>query len=311
MLFFPYKLDINLYRIPFITILVCLICLATFLSQVKSATAFDRNLQGYCGQETNANLHAILENIDDSEVGKGCANVFMHLRDSRDREQEIVQLAHEVRGLTFYRDDAQDIQYKQDMLRRGFADFDALVPKQLTEKLAYRPDRYDVVTMITSTFAHASWDHLLGNLLFFFIFASCVESALGLANFALVFALMAVVTSVSYSHSVSAAEALPSIGLSGVAMGMMALLTTLLPRARIWCFFWFLVYVRRFTLPVLVIAAWHVGWNIYDLNHADPTSHINYMAHVSGAVAGVVLGIIYRLFVPRRIESLALGMGNA
>jgi membrane associated rhomboid family serine protease len=121
---------------------------------------------------------------------------------------------------------------------------------------------------------------------------------------------MAIVTSVAYSHSVSADAALPSIGLSGVAMGMMALLTTMLPRARIWCFFWFLFWFRRFRLPVLVIASWHIGWNIYELSHNDPLSHINYMAHVSGAATGVALGIFYRMFTPQRLEQLALGMGN-
>jgi membrane associated rhomboid family serine protease len=310
MLFFPYKLAINLYRLPYLTVLVCLVCLTTFLSQQKSASAFGRNLNAYCTQETDANLHAILESIDDASVGRGCANVFTAIRDSHDHDKEIAELAREIRGLDFYRDKDEDLRYKQAALSSGYANFETLVPRQLTDKLAYGTDRYDFVTMLTSTFAHAGWSHLLGNLLFFFIFASCVESALGTVNFSLVFVTMAIVTSLAYSYSVPAADVLPSIGLSGVAMGMMAMLTTMLPRAKIWCFFWFLLYVRRFTLPVLVIAAWYVGWNVYDLTHHDPSSHINYMAHVSGAVTGFVLGAVYRLFAPQRLESLALGMNS-
>jgi len=311
MFFFPYKLDISLYRIPFLTILVCLICVATFLSQVKSSSAFSRNLSSYCAEDTDPNLRAILASIDDADIGSGCAQVFMGLRELRNRDEKFAQLAREVKGLDFYRDKREDVAYKEAALRAGFAYFDSVVPKELTDKLAFRPDRYNVVTMITSTFAHGSVDHLLGNLVFFFIFASCVECALGVLQFTLAFVLMAVVTSLAYSHSVASGEALPAIGLSGVAMGMMALLTTLLPRAKIWCFFWFFFYFKRFTLPVLVIAAWHIGWNIYDLHHADPSSHINYMAHVSGAVTGIVLGVFYRLFVPDRLEQLAMGMGDA
>jgi len=232
MLFFPYKLDINLYRLPFLTILVCIACVATFASQMRSSVAFDHNLRAYCTQYTDINLRAMLATIDDAEFGNGCEKVFMRLRESPDREQKIEQLATEVRGLDFYRDRQQDIRYKQDAIRAGLVDFDKFVPKELTDKLAYRPDRYDVVTMVTSTFAHGGWSHLIGNLVFFFIFASCVECALGAANFFIAFLLMAVVTSLAYSHSVGAEDALPTIGLSGVAMGMMALLTTILPRAR-------------------------------------------------------------------------------
>jgi membrane associated rhomboid family serine protease len=305
MLFFPYKLDINLYRIPFLTLLVCIVCVATFASQIRSSVAFDRNLQAYCTQYTDVNLRAMLASIDDAEFGKGCEHVFLRLRESQEREQKIEQLAAEVRGLDFYVDHQQDVRYKQDAIRAGLVEFDKLVPKELTDKLAYRPDRYDPVTMVTSTFAHGGWSHLIGNLVFFFIFASCVECALGMMNFSIAFLLMAVVTSLAYSHSVGAEDALPAIGLSGVAMGMMALLTTILPHARVWCFFWFIFFFRRFTLPVLVIAAWQIGWNVYDLLHKDALSHINYVAHVSGAVTGIALGIAYRWIAPQRLEEIA------
>jgi len=311
MLFFPYKLDIALYRLPLLTVVVCLVCAATFASQVRSSAAFDRNLTAFCASSGDANLRAMLDSIDDATLGKGCASIFSGLRQAPDRDGKIVQLAQEVHGLDFYRDRGQDLRYKEDSLRGGLAEFEAFVPKELTDSLAYRPDRYDLVTMVTSTFAHASFSHLFGNLVFFCIFASCVESALGALHFAAAFLLMAIVTSLAYSHSVAAADALPAVGLSGVAMGMMALLTTMLPKARIWCFVWFLLWFRRFTLPVLVIASWHIGWNIYELHHHDAASHINYIAHVSGAATGVVLGLAYRLFASQRLETLEMGMGAA
>lgn len=306
MLFLPYKLDVSLYRVPFLTILVCLICLATFLSQMKSERAFASQINSYCRDDLDVNLRAILDNIDDKSVGAGCANVFLTLRESGNRDELISALARKVRNLDFYRDKEQDIKYKEGALQSGYANFELLVPRELTEKLAYKPDRFNVVAMLTSTFAHADWEHLLGNLFFFFIFASCVECVLGSVLFSLSFVLMAVATSLAYSYSASAAEGLPTIGLSGVAMGMMALLTALLPHARIWCFFWFLLFVRRFTLPVLVIAAWYVGWNVYDLRN-DHSSHINYMAHVSGAIVGVVLGMLYRLLAPQRLDNVEVG----
>lgn len=307
MFFFPYKLDINLSRIPLLTILVCLACIATFLFQLKSQTAFVESVKSYCAQDIDANLRAMLNAVDDDEIEKGCANVFLGIRAAHDRDHKISELAREVSGLDFYPDKDADIKYKESAIRYGFDSFETLVPKQLTEKLEYQPDRYNVVAMVTSTFAHGSWSHLIGNLVFFFIFASCVECALGYMYFTLSFLAMTVVTSLAYSHNVAATEALPSIGLSGVAMGMMAMLTTILPRARVWCFFWILFFFRRFTLPVLVIAAWYIGWNIWDLTHRPPNSHIDYMAHVSGAVCGIFLGALYRIVARKSVQELMAG----
>jgi len=307
--FFPYRLDVALYRIPFFTVIVCLVCITTFLSQIRSSHTFHDRLSDYCAHETSVELHAMLNALRDEEFGHGCANVLLGIREAGDKDAAIARLANEG-SLEFYRDRQQDVAYKQSLLHYGYDEFLTLVPKDLTHKLAYRPDGYDVWAMLTSVFAHASWDHLIGNLIFFFIFASCVECALGYAAFVGTIVLMAVVTSLAYAHSVAGGEALPTIGLSGIAMGMMALLTTLLPRAKIWCFFWFFFFFRRFTLPVLLIALWHIGWNVYDLKHMQAGDNINYMAHVSGAALGITLGILFRLFAPRRLDELEMAMGG-
>jgi membrane associated rhomboid family serine protease len=225
----------------------------------------------------------------------------MGIRRSGNRDQEISILAAEVPNLVFFPDKEQDRKYKVAVLTRGVEHFDTLVPNELTNKLAYSSDHYDFVAMITSTFAHASWEHLLGNLFFFFVFGSCVECVLGSFQFSLCFIVMAITTSVAFSFSVAGGSAIQTIGLSGVAMGMMAMLTALLPKANIWCFFWFFFWIRRFTLPVLAITAWFVCWNVFDL-YFDHSSHINYMAHVSGAITGVALGICYRVFAPKKLE---------
>jgi len=310
MLFLPYKLDVSLYRIPYLTILACLICVVTFLFQLRSDARFTDHLQTYCARDLDANLRAMLASTSDATLGLGCESLFMTLRESKDRDAMFSRFAGDVHNLDFYRDKAADLKYKEDSLRSAYAEFESLVPRELTDKLAYRPDGYNVIAMVTSTFAHSSWDHLLGNLFFFFIFAACVESVLGPMQFFISFMVMTFATSLAYSHSSDPGDALPTIGLSGVVMGMMVLLTTLLPQARIWCFFWFLLIVRRFTLPVLVIVAWYVGWNIYDLYHHDASSRINYMAHVSGAITGFALGLLYRFFSPGRLNEAMVQVGT-
>lgn len=307
MIFVPYKLDVSLYRVPVLTLLVCLISLAVFMSQQKSDVGFERKVTTYCSQAQEPNLGAILRSVaQTNDTRAACIDVYLRLRNADAAEPVIAEMASAASDQVFYRDREENLAYLRDKLARGFAEFQAQVPRPLTESLQYNPEQYDFLRMLSSTFAHADWSHLLGNLFFFFIFASAVESALGSLHFAGSIVLMAVVTSLAYSYRVAAGDALPTIGLSGVAMGMMALLTTLLPRAKIWCFFWFLLWVRRFTIPVMWVSLWYLGWNVYDLNHDDGSSHINYMAHVSGALAGIALGVLYRVFSPQRLQRLSM-----
>lgn len=309
MLFLPYKLDVSLYRIPLLTGLVMLACLLTFLSQKSSSDVFETRVIGYCGEALEPNLAAILRRIESpSDTATACVKVFMALRDSKTPEADAAAMAASARGLVFYRDPQQNLHYLNDKLLRGLADFELRVPRQLTESLQYDPSQYSLLRMISSVFAHADWEHLLGNLFFFYIFATCVESVLGYLHFALSIVVMAIATSLAYSYSAGTGAALPTIGLSGVAMGMMALIGTLLPQAQVRCLFWFLLWIRRFSVPLLLIALWYIGWNVYDFQNDDGSSHINYMAHVSGAATGVVLGLLYRWFAAERVQQAALGV---
>ncbi|MEO8671603.1 MAG: rhomboid family intramembrane serine protease [Tahibacter sp.] len=309
MLFIPYKLDIGLYRIPFLTALVCLVCIVTFTTQLASRTTYVRRVTSYCAQGLDPNLEAILAGVGDDSGFGPCIGNFLAIRKAGDRDATIAALARSVKNLTFYPDKAADLAYKTAKIASGFDDFDLSVPQQLTENLAYDPEHRDFVRMLTSTFAHADWSHLLGNLLFFFIFASCLESAIGYGYFAVAFVVMAVASSIAYSLSVSNSEsALPTIGLSGVVMGMMVMITALMPKARIWCLFWILLIVRRFTLPLFVIALWYVGWNVYDFMHDDGASHINYMAHIGGAISGLVMGVLFALLNRDRMRAIASEM---
>jgi len=58
--------------------------------------------------------------------------------------------------------------------------------------------------------------------------------------------------------------------------------------------------VRILRIPAWMLAAWYVGWDIYDLNHSANQSNINFIAHVSGAGTGFVLGLFF--FRRRRTE---------
>ena len=101
---------------------------------------------------------------------------------------------------------------------------------------------------------------------------------------------------------------LPTVGLSGVVMAMMAFLATVMPTLNVRCFFWFLVIVRIFRVPALAIAALYILENVFDYANRDADDTINYIAHISGAAIGVALGVIYRLKYQEYLRELQPGL---
>jgi len=182
--------------------------------------------------------------------------------------------------------------------------FQGVTPEYLMEKLWYRPASYDVLRMVSAAFSHGSWTHLIGNLFFFFAFAAAVEIILGWWKYLLLILGLAIGTHLAYSlTSLGVAAPAPTVGLSGVVMGMMGMFAWFLPKHGIRCFFWFLVFFKRFAIPAWVLFAWYLGLDIYALTRAD-NSGVNLVAHVSGALIGYLSGALFLRSRKREIRRL-------
>jgi hypothetical protein len=86
---------------------------------------------------------------------------------------------------------------------------------------------------------------------------------------------------------------LPTLGLSGVVMGMIGLSAFLMPAARIRTFVWFVFYARNFSIPAWVLAVWYMSWDTWDMLTSSDNSGINLVAHVSGGLAGYLIGYFW------------------
>ena len=75
---------------------------------------------------------------------------------------------------------------------------------------------------------------------------------------------------------------------------MMAFLATIAPTLGIRCYFWFLIFIRFFRVPAVALAGLYIVQNILDYANRDPGDNVNYMAHISGAAIGVIMGLAYR-----------------
>lgn len=156
-----------------------------------------------------------------------------------------------------------------------------------------------VLTMFTNIFIHGGLWHLLGNMLFLWIFGDNVEDILGCVKFLVFYFLCGVGADIGHilmdPHS-----AIPSIGASGAISGVLAADIRYFPRNRITNFFWIYFQAGFFQLrAVYYIALWFL-MQIFFSALAGSSSGIAYGAHIGGFITGL---IIIHLF-PKRREAL-------
>jgi membrane associated rhomboid family serine protease len=305
MFFLPYRLDASSGQIPFLTILICLLCSLVYWQQYSIDNKYYQAVEKFCFYQLSKRETAWLDRVHANAPGNSCVVVLESIRESEDPAVEIERLAAAAKPIKLFANKADNLRYVEKRVQEIFYKFDRDVPQHLTSDLAYDPASLNLVKMVTSTFSHGSWDHLLGNLLFFYIFAASVEIVFGAWVYGLFIGAVTLVTSLSYSYAMSGVEnALPTVGLSGVVMAAVAALAVMMPEVRIRCFFWFFVIFRIFRIPALFLATWYIGWDVYSIYQVGNDSPVNYVAHVSGAAAGALFGLYYRVFRQGRLDEI-------
>jgi membrane associated rhomboid family serine protease len=146
----------------------------------------------------------------------------------------------------------------------------------------------------TSMFMHASWAHILGNMLFLWIFGNNVEDALGRVRFlfwyvAAGFAATAAQTVVTLHWATNQDASVPSIGASGAIAGVLGAYFLLLPAARVLTLVFFFIPVE---IPaVLFLGFWFLFqlWEgNYSITHPQAGGGVAFFAHVGGFVFGLL-----------------------
>jgi membrane associated rhomboid family serine protease len=183
--------------------------------------------------------------------------------------------------------------YYEQAILDAYRSFRAGAPSNLTTRLAYAPDSWNPLRMLSAAVAHASWSHVIGNLIFFYAFAATIEILLGPALYLAVLLVLALGTHTVYSLAMmNNPAALPTVGLSGVVMGMIALFVYFIPHARISCFLWLIFFYRRFALPAWLLASWYIGWgSLHDVHEGRKHRGQSHRPPV-GAALGLAIGAI-------------------
>jgi membrane associated rhomboid family serine protease len=154
------------------------------------------------------------------------------------------------------------------------------------------------LTLLTSMFMHGGWLHLLGNMLFLFIFGDNVEHTLGRLRYVAFYLIAGVVGSLA-QIAIQPDSVIPSLGASGAISGVLGAYIVMFPGNRV------LVFLFRFVVwvPALVaIGLWAALQFISGIGQialTEQTGGVAYMAHIGGFLTGVVVGLLARRYVSR------------
>jgi membrane associated rhomboid family serine protease len=164
----------------------------------------------------------------------------------------------------------------------------------LVGRPAYKKMPY--LSVLTSMFLHGGWLHLLGNMLFLWIFGNNVEDRFGKLGYLLFYLASGYVAAYGFAL-VNSNSTQPLVGASGAISGVLGAYLVLYPRARVWSLVPPLIPLR---LPAwLVLGLWFVVQWVFSAGYATTeASSVAYLAHIVGFVFGVLIALPVRLLLP-------------
>lgn len=147
------------------------------------------------------------------------------------------------------------------------------------------------LTIFSAMFLHGSLMHLVGNMLFLWIFGDNLEHAMGRIRFAVFYLLTGVAAALVHVAS-DPASTVPMIGASGAIAGVLGGYALTYPHARVRCALVLFVIIQRVLLPAWVVLGF---WFLMQfLSAATGAPGVAWYAHIGGFATGMVL---VRLFL--------------
>jgi rhomboid family protein len=149
-------------------------------------------------------------------------------------------------------------------------------------------------TLLTSMFLHAGWFHLIGNMVFLWIFGNNVEDALGSRRYLLLYLCCGIVAALSQALS-SPASSVPMVGASGAVAGVLGAYLLLYPWSNVHVFLWIVIFFRIVTVPAwILLGLWFAMQLASGLMREPGSPGVAFWAHVGGFAGGLALVALLR-----------------
>ena len=150
-----------------------------------------------------------------------------------------------------------------------------------------------IATIFTSMFMHGGWMHLIGNMLYLWIFADNIEEDLGTLNF-VIFYFVSGVGAAMAQVLTDINSQIPMIGASGAIGGVLGAYLINYPNARVLVLIPFGFFSQLIKIRALyVLGFWFILQFINSLMTSSSGGGVAYAAHIGGFISGVILILFF------------------
>jgi membrane associated rhomboid family serine protease len=151
------------------------------------------------------------------------------------------------------------------------------------------PSKNVFLAIVVSMFLHGSWFHVLGNMLFLWIFGNNIEERLGPVGYAVFYLVAGAVA--AFAHIATQANStVPVVGASGAIAGVMGAYLVLYPKARVLTIIPLFIFLQFLYLPAYVVL---LGWLVLQF-FTNPNTGVAVAAHIGGFIFGAAVGLVLR-----------------
>ncbi len=165
-----------------------------------------------------------------------------------------------------------------------------LVPRELVASVLARHDLlpYNMMTVFTSMFLHGGFLHIIGNMLYLWIFGNNIEDRLGHMGY-LLFYLLSGICAAAFQVLYDPSSEVPMIGASGAVSGILGAYLLVYPHARIKTLLIIIIFIKVVDIPAIVLlTVWFFMQFLY-----TNVDGIAWYAHVGGFIFGLVFALLF------------------
>lgn len=162
----------------------------------------------------------------------------------------------------------------------------------------------DYFTLFTSMFLHGGWMHLIGNMLFLWVFADNIEQIIGNVHFVIFYIVGGLAAHAAHIYF-NTTSSIPTVGASGAISAVLGAYLVMFPSSKIKILV--LMFFRSFRISALLfLGFWIVQQLVSGFASLGPataeTAGVAWWAHIGGFAFGVLAGFVYKSIMQERID---------
>jgi membrane associated rhomboid family serine protease len=172
-----------------------------------------------------------------------------------------------------------------------------VIPRDVVFALSGTPvDPRPLLTLFTSMFLHGGWVHLIGNMLYLWVFGDNIEDKVGHGRY-LIFYVVCGICATGLQVALGPNATLPTVGASGAISGVLAAYLIMFPKVRVLTIIPIFIFLQTAELPaVVVLGMWFVIQffnGLATVGRAE-MGGVAWWAHIGGFIAGLLLIFPFR-----------------